>query len=579
MSTPANKQTRKKIDTRTRRNDPTRLPRAKPGGATLPLRGRDDAPPRDPHAFAPVFVLAPPRSYTSVVTAMIGQHPDLAGLPELKLFAYRTIGEMEASLPAYWIERGLTHRSPGLVRALAQYEFGDQTLASLARAREWLQARSHWSGAQVLDVLLARLAPRAAVEKSPENVATGAALRRLAAAYPRARYLHLTRHPVATQASMVAHGNRTVPEHPLRGQPMAGIAAWREVHARIARFAARLPADRVMRVRAEAVLNDPAPQLRAIAQWLGLRADDAAIEAMRHPEASPFARLGPAGSGVLGGNDPGFLHDPVPRRVELCPTLEQPPGWHGEPRLWRQTIALARRLGYGDARAQPRRRRHDGAARDHVSLRAELLRRCEADQAARSAFAGDAADTARIVAMDDDNTAWLATVVDQVGWPGRSLVGEEGAHAAWLLAQHADRNPAFQRRCLKLLEQAVARGEASPADLAHLIDRVLLASGEEQVYGTQIVARAGRYVPARLRDGDAVDDRRAAVGLDPIEAHLARALDRYGPPRPVLAPCPRCREPVEVWPPEPGGTSRYECPACGAVGTAHVGPRPPSPRL
>jgi len=55
---------------------------------------------------------------------MIGQHPELAGLPELKLFRYRTIGELERSLPPYWIERGFTHRSPGLVRALAQLEFG-----------------------------------------------------------------------------------------------------------------------------------------------------------------------------------------------------------------------------------------------------------------------------------------------------------------------------------------------------------------------------------------------------------------------------------------------------------------------
>ena len=89
---------------------------------------RKPAPPtREPGRFTPLFVLAPARSYTSVVATMIGQHPDLAGLPELKLFSYQTIGELEASLPSYWIERGFTHRSPGLVRALAQLEFGKQT--------------------------------------------------------------------------------------------------------------------------------------------------------------------------------------------------------------------------------------------------------------------------------------------------------------------------------------------------------------------------------------------------------------------------------------------------------------------
>ena len=73
----------------------------------LPRRERAEAPPaRDPHCFAPVFLLATARSCSSVVTAMIGQHPALCGLPELKLFASPTIGEMEASLPRFWIERG-----------------------------------------------------------------------------------------------------------------------------------------------------------------------------------------------------------------------------------------------------------------------------------------------------------------------------------------------------------------------------------------------------------------------------------------------------------------------------------------
>lgn len=33
----------------------------------------------------PLFILAPPRSFTSVVCAMIGQHPDMCGLPEVNL--------------------------------------------------------------------------------------------------------------------------------------------------------------------------------------------------------------------------------------------------------------------------------------------------------------------------------------------------------------------------------------------------------------------------------------------------------------------------------------------------------------
>jgi hypothetical protein len=520
---------------------------------TLRNKGSHPVSAREPERFAPILILAPPRSYSSVVTTMIGQHPDLAGLPELKLFAYRTIAEMEASLPGYWRDRGFTHRSPGLVRALAQIEFGDQEPDNLERARAWLKDRPQWSGAEVFDVLLARLAPRAAVEKSPENVATAASLRRLARAYPNARYLHLTRHPVTTQVSMVEHRRRTVPAHPLEGQPMAGIAAWLDVHARIVRFLAKLPPEQFLRVRAEDVLNDPQRQLAAIARWLGLRADDEAITRMCHPEASPFARLGPEGSGVTGGHDPGFLLDPIPHAVELPHAVEQPPGWQGEELLWRRTVALARRLGYGEE-----------------ALRAELLRRRDLDQAARAAFTGAPEDKSRIIAMDDANTAWLRAVVKRVGWPGHTLVGAEAAHAAWLIAQHADRHPAFQRSCLKLLERAVASGEASPVDLAYLTDRVLLARGEQQLYGTQVSARAEGFVAPRLRDSDSVDARRAAMGLAPLADQLAEARARFGVPPPARIACPGCGKDIEVWLPEPSGSTRVICPACSLAGSIHT---------
>jgi hypothetical protein len=277
---------------------------------------------------------------------MIGQHPELAGLPELKLFCCRTIGELEASLPRFWIDRGVTHRSPGLVRALAEFEFDGQTAQSISAARAWLQDRLDWSGADVLDVLLQRLSPRTAVEKSPDNLLTDAAVARMDEAYPRARYLHLTRHPVTTQRSMQEHWNRTISSEPQSGEPMSGIGSWYDIHRRILNFAADLPADRYLRVRAEDVLNDTRSQLRAISAWLGIGTDGAAIEAMQHPEASPFAHPGPADSGVAGGNDPSFLRDPNPHGVEIPGKLEPPQGWVAEPPIWKMVADLSNRLGY-----------------------------------------------------------------------------------------------------------------------------------------------------------------------------------------------------------------------------------------
>src|SRR5689334_4031878 len=118
------------------------------------------------------------------------------------------------------------------------------------------------------------------------------------------------------------------------------------------------------------------------------------------------------------------------------------------------------------------------------ALRAELLRRMEKDQEARLV-----PDEGRVGEAGAENLPWLKRLVAERGWPGSSLVGVDGAHAMWLLAQHADADPAFQRHCLGLLAAAVEAGEASRVDQAYLTDRVLLHEGEQQVYGTQLTRR------------------------------------------------------------------------------------------
>jgi len=162
-------------------------------------------------------------------------------------------------------------------------------------------------------------------------------------------------------------------------------------------------------------------------------------------------------------------------------------------------------------------------------LSAELSERAGRDQAARMSLRpGRAmAEWETVVApVDRDNTARLREIVGHHGWPGHRLVGEKGAHAAWLLAQHAP--PHVLQEWLPLLQDAVARGDASPADLAYLTDRVLMHRGEPQLYGTQYQARDGVLELWTVRDPSGLDQRRAALGLEPEAANRARLLAAEG---------------------------------------------------
>ena len=170
-------------------------------------------------------------------------------------------------------------------------------------------------------------------------------------------------------------------------------------------------------------------------------------------------------------------------------------------------------------------------------LRHELLRRQERDQALRmrpmtmaKGAAGELPPEAlkfedELRRLDQDNTEWLGTVIRMRGWPVRSVVGDDATNAAWLLAQHADHDLAFQRECLSLLEQAVEANEASAAQLAYLTDRVRLGEGRSQLYGTQLRHEwaGGELEPAPIEDPQHVDDRRAAVGLEPLALYLQQS--------------------------------------------------------
>ncbi|MGW2877047.1 DUF6624 domain-containing protein [Streptomyces sp. NPDC001233] len=166
-----------------------------------------------------------------------------------------------------------------------------------------------------------------------------------------------------------------------------------------------------------------------------------------------------------------------------------------------------------------------GLPRDEA-LRREVLCRQTADQEVRATPVNHMTeeDRTRLLSVDDDNTAWLESVLRERGWPGWSMVGRDGAAAAWLLAQHADRHPQLQARCADLLAAAVLHGDAEPSHLAYLEDRLAVARQQLQWFGTQFRASGdGGWEPYPLQAPEGVDERRAEIGLEPL-AEYAKVI-------------------------------------------------------
>ncbi len=296
-------------------------------------------------------LLSPARSYSTVSVMMLGQHPLLYGFPELYLWCADTVGEVLDAAAAMRPDEP-ARQLPGLRRALSQLHEGAQHEDGLARALEWLRARSEWPSALVYDHLLEAVAPRRGVEKSPLTLPYDGAIERFARDYPAACYIHLVRDPASTLRSVHRHlrlwHERTAGAGPWND----GFDRWAWIwgammifysHCRILDFCAPLERRRYVRVKGEKLVARSPRALEPLAGLLGLE-EAAMASLLARPEESPYAVLGDDDE-HLGGLDIKFARSPRLREVppldpERYDALNLPEGW--QVRLRR----LAARLGY-----------------------------------------------------------------------------------------------------------------------------------------------------------------------------------------------------------------------------------------
>jgi len=165
------------------------------------------------------------------------------------------------------------------------------------------------------------------------------------------------------------------------------------------------------------------------------------------------------------------------------------------------------------------------------SLRTELLALEQRDQAVRRGITPDSMKDAgfmrRMRAADSANAARMRRILARYGWPGKSTVGALGAHAAFVLVQHA---PELGPEAPTLTE-AARSGEVSPADLALLTDRQRTSSGRPQLYGSQLDTLTSGVLPFfPIEDAAHVEERRAKAGLPPLRDYACMVATMYKAP-------------------------------------------------
>ena len=146
----------------------------------------------------------------------------------------------------------------------------------------------------------------------------------------------------------------------------------------------------------------------------------------------------------------------------------------------------------------------------------------QADRLKLSAVSGASRDSLWKIIREKDaqNLVKVNSILDKYGWLGPQDVGMNGSQSLFLVIQHA--GLATQEKYLPLIKKAEHDGKILSSNLAILQDRINVRKGENQLYGSQGFTDklTGKTYIYPVTDPDHIDDRRKAMGLQPIADYL-----------------------------------------------------------
>lgn len=154
-------------------------------------------------------------------------------------------------------------------------------------------------------------------------------------------------------------------------------------------------------------------------------------------------------------------------------------------------------------------------------LRAKMLSTSKALSDAYTAYSRDLSqkNDREFRAISAEQTKLICSTLNEREWPKASAIDKDGVAAFFYIISRA-MPVAKQLELYPLVVDAVAGGHLEKGEtLASLVDRLRLALGARQMFGTQAITKDGFIVSAPILQFDLVDERRKEYGLMPIREY------------------------------------------------------------
>ncbi len=205
-----------------------------------------------------VFILAPPRSGTSLLRLMLAGHPKLFAANELQLLGFETLAQRQAAF-----EGKFSLWSEGLIRVIMHIKQCGPEEAKLiienyanegVTTKELFGKLQQWIGKKIM------------VDKSPSYALDPKILEKANNDFKNALFIQLIRHPYAMVSSfkkMRMDQAMYLNDHDFN-TAQTGELIWTKSHENINEFFKNIPKRRIFRIRYEELVTDPKKVMKTL---------------------------------------------------------------------------------------------------------------------------------------------------------------------------------------------------------------------------------------------------------------------------------------------------------------------------